>query len=220
MSNSPLATFKRISPNKHSPRNAPIDRITPHCYVGQASIETMGKSFASASKEASSNYGIGFDGKIGMFVEEKDRSWCSSSPENDHRAVTIEIASDTKSPYKMNDEAYEALINLATDICKRNGKSKLTWLGDKTKTLDYVPDRDEMVLTVHRWFKNKACPGAWLYSRLGDVAAEVTKRLTPEKKIRYRVQVGSFSSEKNAEKYLAKVKAAGFPDAVIMKVEV
>ena len=112
-----------------------------------------------------------------MYVEEKNRSWCSSSNANDQRAITIECASDTFHPYAMNDKVYATLITLCTDICRRNGKKKLLWFADKNKSLAYSPKQDEMVLTVHRWFANKSCPGDWLYSRLGDVAAKVTANL-------------------------------------------
>ena len=179
-SNSPLVSHINISPNKTSGRNKAIDRITPHCVVGQCSVETLGNIFAPTSRQASSNYGIGVDGRIGMYCEEKDRSWCSSSGANDHRAVTIECASDTKHPYEMNETVYQSLINLCTDICARNGKSKLLWLGDKDKTLAYTPAADEMILTVHRWFANKSCPGDWLFSRLGDLAEKVTNKLNAE----------------------------------------
>lgn len=177
MSNSPLVSYTKISPNKTSPRNRAIDRITPHCVVGQCSVETLGSVFAPTSRQASSNYGIGVDGRVGMYAEEKDRSWCSSSAANDNRAVTIECASDTTAPYAMNSKVYATLIDLCVDICKRNGKTKLIWFGDKDKTLAYTPKPDEMIITVHRWFANKSCPGDWLYSRLGNLAAEVTKRL-------------------------------------------
>lgn len=110
-------------------------------------------------------------------MEEKNRSWCSSSSANDQRAVTIECASDLNHPYAMTTAVYNSLVKLCTDICKRNGKKKLLWLGDKNKTLNYSPKSDEMVLTVHRWFANKSCPGDWLYSRLGDLASKVTAAL-------------------------------------------
>ena len=113
-----------------------------------------------------------------MYVEEKNRSGCSSSNANDQRAITIECASDTFHPYAMNDKVYATLITLCTDICRRNGKKKLLWFADKNKSLNYIPAADEMVLTVHRWFANKSCPGDWLYSRLGDVAAKVTANLS------------------------------------------
>lgn len=182
MSNSNLISYTKISPNRNSPRNHAIDRISIHCVVGQCTVERIGEIFAPSSREASSNYGIGLDGRIGMYVEEKDRSWCTSSRENDNRAVTIEVASDTVHPYAVKEAAFAALLDLCTDICKRNGKKKLLWFGDKDKTLAYTPKADEMVLTVHRWFANKACPGEYLYSRHGAIAAEVTKRLAEAEK--------------------------------------
>ena len=180
--NSKLVSYTKISPNRNINRNHKIDTVSIHCVVGQCSVETLGSIFASASKEASSNYGIGYDGRIGMYVEEKDRSWCTSSASNDNRAITIEVASDTYHPYRVNDVAYKSLIKLLVDICKRNGKKKLLWLGDKTKTLNYSPKADEMVLTVHRWFANKSCPGDWLYARLGDLASKVTASLADSSK--------------------------------------
>ena len=135
--------------------------------------EALGNWFAQTSAKASSNYGIGKDGKIGLYVEESNRSWCTSSSANDNRAVTIECASDTTDPYRMNDEVYQSLIKLCADICQRNGKNKLIWIPDKTKALAYEPKDNEMLITVHRWFANKSCPGEWLYSRLGDLANKV-----------------------------------------------
>ena len=175
--NSSMVSYTKLSPNHSGQRTHSIDRITPHCVVGQCSVETLGNIFLPASRQASSNYGIGVDGRVGMYVEEKNRSWCSSSNANDQRAVTIECASDTKSPYAFKDAVYQTLIKLCVDICKRNGKKKLLWLGDKTKTLNYSPKADEMVLTVHRWFANKSCPGDWLYARMGDLAEKVTAQL-------------------------------------------
>ena len=112
-----------------------------------------------------------------MYVEEKNRSWCSSSNANDQRAITIECASDNTEPYAFKDVVYQKLITLCVDTCKRNGKTKLIWLGDKDKTLNYTPASGEMVLTVHRWFANKSCPGSWMYARMGDLAAKVTAQL-------------------------------------------
>lgn len=177
MSNSTLATYKKISPNRTSPRNHKIDTITIHCVVGQLSVETMGNMFADKSYGASCNYCIGSDGRIGLIVEEKDRSWCSSSRDNDHRAITIEVASDTKSPYKVNDKAYKSLINLLVDICKRNGIKKLLWEADKS----LIGKVDKQNMTVHRWFAAKECPGEYLYSKHGEIAKEVNARLTAKK---------------------------------------
>ena len=174
MSNSPLVDYTRISPNKNSPRNHKIDTITIHCVVGQCTVETLGNIFAPTSRQASSNYGVGTDGKIGMYVEEKDRSWCSSSAANDNRAVTIEVASDTKHPYAVNDRAFAALLDLVTDICKRNGIKKLVW---STKKADRMNHKNGCNMTVHRDYANKSCPGDYLYSRHGEIAAEVNRRL-------------------------------------------
>ena len=222
MSNSKMVSYTRLSPNNSGKRTMKIDRITPHCVVGQCSVETLGRIFSSPDKKASSNYGIGSDGRVGMYVPENKRSWCSSSESNDQRAVTIECASDTKEPYTMNDKVYNQLVKLCIDICKRNGKNKLIWFGDKEKTLNYSPKPNEMVLTVHRWFANKSCPGNWLYSRLGSLAKTVTKELSgtdkSDKKL-YRVQVGTFRDKQNAETCLAKIKKDGFPDAFITVVK-
>lgn len=177
MSNSALAAYTIISPNKNSPRNHRIDRITPHCVVGQLSAEAIAGCFKSTGRKASCNYGIGYDGCIALVVDEKDRSWCSSSSSNDNRAVTIECASDKTAPYVMKNVVYEALIGLCVDICRRNGINKLLWLGSKEKTLAYTPGSGEAVLTAHRWFANKSCPGDWLYSRYNDIADQVNKQL-------------------------------------------
>lgn len=214
MSNSGLVVYTKLSPNHSGQRTHSIDRITPHCVVGQLSCESICGCFTSPDREASCNYGIGTDGRISLCVEEKNRSWCSSSNANDQRAVTIECSSDKTAPYAMTDAVYAALIDLCTDICKRNGKSKLLWFGDKDKTLAYEPKADEMIITVHRWFANKSCPGDWLYNRLGDLAAKVTSRLgggsqQPSGTL-YRVQTGAYKQKANADAQLAKVKAAGF----------
>lgn len=215
MSNSPLVVYTKLSPNHSGQRTHGIDRITPHCVVGQLSCERICDCFP-AGRGASCNYGIGTDGRISLCVEEKNRSWCSSSNANDQRAVTIECSSDKTAPHAMTDAVYAALIDLCTDICKRNGKKKLLWFGDKDKTLAYEPKADEMIITVHRWFANKSCPGDWLYNRLGDLAAKVTSRLggeTPQPSpsgTLYRVQTGAYKNKANADSQLAKVKAASF----------
>lgn len=212
--NSSLVSYTKLSPNHSGQRTHSIDRITPHCVVGQLSAESICGCFTSPSCQASCNYGIGTDGRISLCVEEKNRSWCSSSNANDQRAITIECASDRSEPYAMNDKVYTSLISLCTDICKRNGKKKLLWLGGRDKTLNYAPKSDEMVIAVHRWFANKSCPGNWLYARLGDLAAKVTanlgKNTSPATDTLYRVQVGAYKNKANADAQLARVKAAGF----------
>lgn len=175
--NSPLVVYTKLSPNQSGTRTHAIDCITPHCVVGQCTAESLGALFADPDRRASSNYGIDKDGRVGMYCPESNRSWCSSNRDNDQRGITIECASSTKHPYEMYDVVYATLIELCTDICRRNGKKKLIWFADKERTLAYKPTADEMLITVHRWFENKSCPGDWLYSRLGDVASKVTAAL-------------------------------------------
>lgn len=213
--NSPLVTYKRITNNKTSPRNHAIDTITIHCIVGQCTAKQGCDYFATTDRECSANYVVGKDGSIGLSVEEKDRSWCSSSSSNDHRAITIEVASDTTHPYAVTDKAYNALIKLVADICKRNGIKKLLWKADKS----LIGQVDKQNMTVHRWFANKSCPGEYLYSRHSDIAAKVNALLddsaretaqTPTTQTLYRVQVGAYSKKANADAMLKKIKKAGF----------
>lgn len=223
--NSPLVSYTRISPNQSGKRTHKIDRITPHCYVGQVTVQDMAAWLCNPSASASCNYGIGKDGAVGLIVPEDCRSWCSTSRENDQRAVTIECASDKYDPYAFNSAVYATLIDLCVDICQRNGKKKLLWLADKDRTLSYSPAEDEMVLTVHRWFAAKSCPGPWMFSRMGDLASKVTARLNGEsdpdepveKVVSFRVQAGVFSIKRNAEELVATIKDAGFP--AIIKTE-
>lgn len=181
MSNSNLVEHVHISNNRGNymmvdgkekqvyGRLAKIDTITIHCVVGQCSIESLGAFFSSPSKKGASNYGIGTDGRVGMYVEEKDRAWTSSSSSNDNRAVTIECASDLTPPYAINDKVYATLIKLCADICKRNGIKELKWKGDK----NLIGKIDQQNITVHRWFASTACPGDYIYNRLGQIANEV-----------------------------------------------
>ena len=190
MSNSSLVTYTKISPNKTSPRNHKIDTISIHCAVGQLTakqILNMSRFVTYDSKKGSScNYAIGHDGSIGMGVEERDRSWCTSSRSNDHRAITIEVASHTQHPYTVTDEAYKALISLLVDICKRNGIKELKWEGDRS----LIGQIDKQNMTVHRWFANKESPGEYLYSRHGQIAKEVNSYLKSKKDTKsYRVEV-------------------------------
>lgn len=214
MNNSPLVNYTKISPNKTSPRKHKIDTITVHCVVGQLSVETLGSMFSKPSKKSSCNYGIGADGRIGMYVEEKDRSWCSSNAANDHRAITIECASDKKHPYAINNKVYESLIELCTDICKRNNIKELKWKGDK-KLIGKV---DQQNMTVHRWFAKKDCPGAYIYNRLGKIAKEVNAKLNHPKKttdqIAHEVLKGLWGNGQERKERLTK---AGYDYTSIQK---
>lgn len=170
MSNSPLVSYTKISPNSNNPRNKKISKITIHHMAGNLSIERCGDIFASPTRQGSSNYGIGTDGRIGMYVEEKNRAWTSSNASNDNMAVTIEVANDVVGGnWHVSDKALASLIDLCTDICKRNGIKKLNFTGDKNGNL-----------TMHKYFAATACPGAYLESKFPYIADEVNKRLAPK----------------------------------------
>ena len=161
MSNSSLISYTKISPNRTSPRKKPIRKITIHHMAGNLTVEQCGAVFAPTSRKASSNYGIGTDGRIGMYVEEKDRAWTSSSPDNDNQAVTIEVANNTLGPnWTVSDKAMASLIDLCVDICKRNGIQRLNFTGDKTGNL-----------TMHCYFKSTLCPGPYLKSKFPYIAS-------------------------------------------------
>lgn len=230
MSNSPLVTYTRLSKNK-STRKSKIDSIIIHCVVGQCTAKQGCDYFATTNRQSSANYVVGHDGSIGLSVEEAYRAWTSggtdkngnpirvngiSGADFDHRAITIEVASDTFHPYAVTDKAYAALIELCADICKRNGIPQLLWKSDKK----YV-GTNQQNMGAHRWFANKACPGDCLYSRMGDIASKVNAKLGKveevQEEVLYRVQTGAYSKKANADAQLAKVKAAGF-DTYMVKV--
>lgn len=223
MSNSPLVDYTKISPNSTNPRNASIKKITIHHMAGNLTVEECGKQFASAARKASSNYGIGSDGRVGMYVEEKNRAWSSANKDNDEQAVTIEVANDEiGGNWHVSDAALAKLIELCADICKRNGIKKLDFTGNKKGNL-----------TMHKWFVATTCPGPYLASKFPYIADEVNKILensskgedskAPEKDkdtekadTLYRVQTGAFAEKENADRQLIKVKKAGF-DAIEKK---
>lgn len=171
--NSPLTDYVKISPNRYVNRKHEIDTITIHMVVGQASVESLGALFAKPSRRASSNYGVGFDGRIGLYCPERDHAWTSSNFNNDQRAVTIEVASDTTEPYAVTKVAYDSLIRLCADICKRNGIKELKWKDDPM--LIGQPDKQNM--TLHKWFAATNCPGTYLHEHMGDIAAKTNKIL-------------------------------------------
>ena len=179
MSNSPLVSYTKLSPNHSGKRKHAIDTISIHCMAGNCSVETCGNLFASSARQASSNYGIGTDGRIALYVDEANRSWCTSSNANDQRAVTIEVANNGGAPdWPVSAKAYAALLDLVTDICKRNGIKRLVWSTSKNDRVNHLNGCN---MTVHRDYANKSCPGDYLYSRHGQIAAEVNKRLEAAK---------------------------------------
>lgn len=213
MSNSALATYKKLSPNCTSPRSHKIDTITIHCTAGgkKTAKQILNLSnFVNYSRTngASCNYAIGYDGSIGIGVLESDRSWCSSSYTNDHRAITIEVASETKHPYAITDEAYNALIELCADICQRNGIKELKWKGDKS----LIGKVDKQNMTVHRWFANKACPGDYIYNRLGKIATAVNKKLNTANKTDTTSSETTTTKKPSTKKVTATGKADKGPD--------
>lgn len=177
MSNSALVTYTRLSPNHTHPRVKKIERLTIHCFVGQVGVQQGADAFASLTRKASCNYVVAKDGQIGLVVDEQDRSWCSSSSDNDHRAITVEVASDTKAPYAITDAALNGLIELLADVCRRNGITKTVWIPDRTQALAYIPAQGEAIYTLHRWFANKECPGEYIISRLPYIRDRVNEKL-------------------------------------------
>nr|DAX41639.1 MAG TPA: N-acetylmuramoyl-L-alanine amidase [Caudoviricetes sp.] len=173
MADSQLVDYEKYSPNISSPRNHEIDTISIHTMAGNLTVETCGNIFANPNYECSSQYGIGSDGRIGQYVSEGDRSWCTSSRSNDNRAITIEVASYESDTYACTDAAMESLINLLVDICQRNGIDQLRWQADP----DLIGEVDQQNMTVHRWFAQKSCPGPYLFEKHGYIADEVNKRL-------------------------------------------
>ena len=182
--NSPLVTDVLLS-SKHSIRRHSIDTVTVHCFVGQVTAREGLEFFKRTTRDASTNYVVGRDGSIGLCVEEKYRAWTSggslkangmTGSENDHRAVTIEVASDTARPYKVTDAAMDALIRLLADICQRNGIEELRWKADK----NLVGVVNQQNMSVHRWFDPRECPGDYLFNRHGQIAAAVNKILQEE----------------------------------------
>lgn len=208
MSYSKLVSHVQLSPNCTKPRDHAIDTITIHHMAASATVESCGALFAKASRQASANYGIGSDGRIACYVEEENRAWTSGNRENDMRAITIEVANSSGSPdWKISDAAYKSLIELCVDICSRHGFT-LNYTGDKTGNL-----------TMHKWFQATACPGPYLEARFADIAREVNRRLSGEKDVFYRVQVGAFNDKANAHALAEKLKAAGFGQPFVVEVE-
>lgn len=225
-SNSSLVNMVRLTKDyssgryhkTHNPKGV-IDKITIHHMAGNLSVERCGELFATSSRQVSSNYGIGTDGRIGLYVEEKNRPWTSSSAANDYHAVTIEVANDKiGGDWHVSDKALAATIKLCVDICKRNGIKKLNFTGDKTGNL-----------TMHCYFASTSCPGPYLKSKFKYIADEVNKQLTKsaaadddktstnaesstvkKTKTTYFVQAGAFSKKPNAVDRAAKIEAAGF----------
>jgi hypothetical protein len=209
MSDSKLVNYTLLSPNKTTGRNHAIDTITIHCMAGNLSVVQCGALFAKPDRKASSNYGIDSNGKIALYVKESDRSWCSSSRDNDNRAITIEVANDggAETGWHVSDKAYVSLINLLVDVCQRNGIKKLLWKGDKS----LIGQVDKQNMTVHRWFANKACPGDYLYNLHSKIAEDVNSRLS-NNTIKIQNEKKSYEVD---QIMWDKFKEAGFSDFAV-----
>jgi N-acetyl-anhydromuramyl-L-alanine amidase AmpD len=176
MSDSPLVNYTRISPNSANPRRDKIRKITIHHMAGNLSVETCGEAFANPKRQASANYGIGSDGRVGLYVREENRAWTSGSPENDHQAVTIEVANDGGAPdWHVSDLALIKLVDLCVDICQRNGIAALNFTGDASGNL-----------TMHRYFAATECPGPYLARYFPWIEIQVNQRLKEEAGVRYK----------------------------------
>lgn len=199
MSNSNLVSYTRLSPNCSKPRNHSIDKITIHHMAGNLSVETCGAVFAPTSRQASSNYGIGTDGRVGLYVDEGNRSWCSSNAANDNRAVTIEVANDdtTSGQWHISDKALATLIDLCVDICQRNDIARLNFTGDKSGNL-----------TMHKWFASTACPGPYLESKFPYIAEQVNARLSgPVVTDKTAIMGQAVATAEQMQAYIKKVNA-------------
>ena len=175
MSNSKLVNYTLLSPNFTPGRKAEIDTITIHCMAGNATVEGCGATFQVKRRRASSNYGVDSKGRIGLYVNEADTSWCSSNYYNDRRAITIEVANDgdAKTGWHVSDKALAALVDLLVDICYRNDIPELRWRADK----NLIGNIEKQNMTVHRWFANKDCPGNYLYGKHSEIANKVNDKL-------------------------------------------
>ena len=222
MSNSSLVNYTKLSPNCSS-RTGKISKITIHHMAGNLSVEACANEFQNTSRQASSNYGVGTDGRIGLYVEESCRAWTSSNRDNDNIAVTIEVANDSRDPdWHVSDKALESTIALCADICQRNGIAELNYTGDKSGNL-----------TLHRFFASTLCPGPYLESKIPYIVSEVNKRLstgadTPQVEnavsggsggVTYRVQAGAYGNIKSAEKQKKRLEDAGLSKVNIYSVD-
>lgn len=178
MSNSRLPTYVRLSPNVTKPRQGTIKGVAIHCTAGGKDwparrLADM-TNFTKYDREngASCHYVVGGDGSIAQVCGEENRAWCTSN-KIDHQLVTVEVASSNVAPYLVNTAAIQSLVKLLVDICQRNGIPKLLWKGDKS----LMGKWDQQNMVVHRWTKNKACPGDFLYNLHPKIASAVNEIL-------------------------------------------
>ena len=139
-----------------------VCKITPHHMAGVLSGEQCARIFQRGNRGASANYCIGNDGDIVCSVEEENRAWTSSNRANDCQAITIEVSnSSVGGDYPISEKAWNSLVNLCVDICKRYN-FKLVYDGTPNGSL-----------TRHNMFANTNCPGKYLQSRFQELANTV-----------------------------------------------
>ena len=181
MSNSKLVVYTKLSPHCTKPRQGKIKGISIHTMAGPGSVEGCGQVFQTS--EASSHYGIGPDGRIGQYVLEENRAWCCSH-KVDHEVVTIEVSSiqSYEEPYECTAAAFESLIDLCVDICRRNGIKKLIWKEGKQYCPAFTGNWAVCNMVPHRYTtdKGKSCPGNYLFGKYGEIAERVNARLKGE----------------------------------------
>ena len=210
---SSLVSYVLISPNKSVRKDTTynptgrIDAIVIHHVAGVTEVEPLGALFAKQSRQASSNYGIGNDGRIACFAPEEYRSWCSGSRDIDYRAITVEVSNCDGAPdWPVGEKAWESLISLCVDIFRRHG-FRLHYTGDKTGNLH-----------MHKWYQPTGCPGPWLEARFGLLAEQVNRRLDGDEAVFWRVQCGAFQTRENAEALRKQLCAQGYADAFVTEV--
>lgn len=215
---SSLTNYTSLSPNNSGARKYPVTRITPHIVVGQFPALTVASWFNKDERDASANYIIGCDGEVVLNVPEENRAWTSGNFDNDNRAITIECASDKTSPYALNTDVYNKLIELTVDICKRYNKNRLVWIADKNTALTYPVADNEMLLTKHAFFQRVECWGKWFDEHVDEFVVRVNTKLNEDNNRLFRVQVGAFKDKNNAIKLCRELKEKGYNDAFIKEV--
>ncbi len=212
MSNSIYVSYTKLSPNCDKPRNHIVDKITIH-HTGCVNASLVGLGNGFISRKASANYGIDVNGNVGLYVEEADRAWTSGNPDNDNRAITIEIANDgnASTNWHVSDASIESCIKLCVDICQRNRIEKINYTGNKDGNL-----------TMHSMFQATACPGPYLKSKFSYIADEINKRLETARKAKnkmYHIVFKSFEDALEAEKFKTSLEYIGASDVEIKEVE-
>lgn len=216
MTISNLSVYNNITLNKSRKRPCTILRLTPHCYVGQVTVKN-GVDYLASRNNASVNYVVDKDGKVGCNIPEEYGAWTSSSRANDEIAITFELACDAAAPYAMNTECINGFIELVVDICKRYNRNKVVYIADKNTALAYEPADNEFLITFHKWFSATSCPGQWFLDNVASIVDRINKKLQGNSQngnnnidngTKYTVQLGAYSSVTNANNHASTVSGS------------